>query len=93
MVRVHSIITNRTSAADSTDEVTRKFSELGGQCHLILQVHDELVLEVDPCMVAQAGRLLQICMEEAASLLVPLRTKIKVGKTWGSLEPFYPEPC
>jgi DNA polymerase I-like protein with 3'-5' exonuclease and polymerase domains len=32
-------------------------------------VHDELVLEVDPCMVAQAGRLLQICMEEAASLL------------------------
>lgn len=38
MVRVHSIITNRTSAADSTDEVTRKFSELGGQCHLILQV-------------------------------------------------------
>jgi len=32
-------------------------------------VHDELVLEVDPCMVQQAGRLLQICMEEAASLL------------------------
>ena len=24
--------------------------------------------------------------------LVPLRAKIKVGKTWGSLEPFYPEP-
>jgi len=44
-------------------------------------------------MVQQAGRLLQICMEEAASLLVPLRAKIKVGKTWGSLEPFYPEPC
>jgi len=69
------------------------FSEIGGKCHLILQVHDELVLEVDPCMVQQAGRLLQICMEEAASLLVPLRAKIKVGKTWGSLEPFYPEPC
>jgi DNA polymerase theta len=88
---------------------------------LFLKVHDELVLEVDPCMVAWAGRLLQICMENAASLLgilfklnwilvliviaklkinllftlisVPLRTKIKVGKTWGSLEPFYPEPC
>ncbi|XP_021301541.1 helicase and polymerase-containing protein TEBICHI isoform X4 [Sorghum bicolor] len=93
MIRLHSVITNRTRATDSTDEVTRKFSEFGGQCHLILQVHDELVLEVVPCMVAQAGRLLQICMEEAASLLVPLRTKIKVGKTWGSLEPFYPEPC
>ncbi|CAD6336670.1 unnamed protein product, partial [Miscanthus lutarioriparius] len=69
MIRVHSVITNRTRATDSTDEVSRKFSEIGGQCHLILQVHDELVLEVVPCMVAQAGRLLQICMEEAASLL------------------------
>lgn len=38
MIRVHSIITNRTRATDSTDEVTRKFSEISGQCHLILQV-------------------------------------------------------
>ncbi|KAJ1257461.1 hypothetical protein BS78_K017400 [Paspalum vaginatum] len=91
MIRVHSIITNRNSSVDSTDEVTGKFSEISGRCHLILQVHDELVLEVDQCMVAQAARLLQMCMEEAASLLVPLRTKVKVGKTWGSLEPFYPE--
>ncbi|WVZ89441.1 hypothetical protein U9M48_035849 [Paspalum notatum var. saurae] len=93
MIRVHSIITNRSSSVDSTDEVTAKFSEISGHCHLILQVHDELVLEVDHCMVAQAARLLKMCMEEAASLLVPLRTKVKVGKTWGSLEPFYPEPC
>jgi DNA polymerase theta len=32
-------------------------------------VHDELVLEVDPSMVAEAAKLLQICMENAASLL------------------------
>lgn len=32
-------------------------------------MHDELVLEVDPCMVPEAGRLLQISMENAASLL------------------------
>lgn len=38
MIRVHSVITNRTRATDSSDEVTRKFSEIGGQCHLILQV-------------------------------------------------------
>jgi DNA polymerase theta len=55
-------------------------------------VHDELVLEVDPCMVAEAVRLLQTVMENSASLLVPLRTKIKVGQTWGSLEPFHLEP-
>ncbi|TVU51610.1 hypothetical protein EJB05_03050 [Eragrostis curvula] len=93
MIKVHSMITNSSAAIASTNEVMRNLSEIRGHCHLILQVHDELVLEVDPDMVAQAGRLLQICMENAASLLVPLRTKIKVGKTWGSLEPFYPEPC
>jgi len=38
MIRVHSVITNRTSEVDSTDEVTRIFSEIGGKCHLILQV-------------------------------------------------------
>ena len=38
MIRVHSVITNRTSEVDSTDDVTRIFSEIGGKCHLILQV-------------------------------------------------------
>ncbi|XP_015698275.1 helicase and polymerase-containing protein TEBICHI [Oryza brachyantha] len=95
MIKVHSVITNGRmmgTTDDFTDEVMQKFSEIRGRCHLILQVHDELVLEVDPCMVAEAGRLLQTVMGNAASLLVPLRTKIKVGKTWGSLEPFHPEP-
>ena len=38
MIRVHSVITNRNRATDSTDEVSRNFLEIGGQCHLILQV-------------------------------------------------------
>ena len=38
MIRVYSVITNRTGEVDSTDEVTRIFSEIGGKCHLILQV-------------------------------------------------------
>lgn len=35
----------------------------------LTQVHDELVLEVDPSMVKEAAALLQISMENAASLL------------------------
>ncbi|KAM0921821.1 hypothetical protein ACQ4PT_006730 [Festuca glaucescens] len=92
MLKLHSVITNGSTAVDSMDGLMQKFSGIRGHCHLLLQVHDELVIEVDPSMVAEAGKLLQICMENAASLLVPLRTKIKVGKTWGSLEPFHPEP-
>uniref|UniRef100_A0A0D3HTH3 Helicase and polymerase-containing protein TEBICHI n=1 Tax=Oryza barthii TaxID=65489 RepID=A0A0D3HTH3_9ORYZ len=95
MIKVHSAITNGSTVGatvDSIDVAMQNFSEIRGRCHLILQVHDELVLEVDPCMVAEAVRLLQTVMENSASLLVPLRTKIKVGQTWGSLEPFHLEP-
>lgn len=38
MIRVHSVITNRTREVDSSDEVARNFAEIGGHCHLILQV-------------------------------------------------------
>lgn len=34
-----------------------------------LQVHDELVLEADPSVIKEAGLLLQMSMERAASLL------------------------
>ncbi|KAL8063378.1 hypothetical protein ABFX02_01G023200 [Erythranthe guttata] len=67
-----------------------KFQMLKGRCRILLQVHDELVLEADPSVVREAGLLLQTCMERAVSLLVPLPVKLKVGKTWGSLEPFEP---
>lgn len=36
---------------------------------MVIQVHDELVLEVDPSMIKEAALLLQMCMENAASLL------------------------
>lgn len=49
-------------------------------------MHDGFLLEVDPSMVAEAVRLLEISMEARASLL------IKVGKTWVSLEPLHLEP-
>lgn len=35
----------------------------------IFQVHDELVLEVEPSYLKEAGLLLKTCMESAASLL------------------------
>lgn len=36
---------------------------------ITIQVHDELVLEVDPSVVKEAALLLQMCMESAAFLL------------------------
>ncbi|XP_073012513.1 helicase and polymerase-containing protein TEBICHI isoform X1 [Typha latifolia] len=91
MITVHSVIVDNSEPVQHI-ELARKFSAVRGRCRIILQVHDELVLETDPCVVPEAAKLLQISMERATSLLVPLHVKLKVGKSWGSLEAFQPEP-
>ncbi|KAK9742156.1 hypothetical protein RND81_03G151800 [Saponaria officinalis] len=87
MLNIYSV-TAGVAAQNSTDSLGTKYSMLKGHCRILLQVHDELVLEVDPCVMREAASLLKTCMETAASLLVPLQVKVKVGKTWGSMELF-----
>ncbi|KAI3468240.1 hypothetical protein Pfo_024903 [Paulownia fortunei] len=90
MICLHDVIGEDTEASCPTFIDAEKFQMLKGRCRILLQVHDELVLEADPLVVKEAGLLLRTCMESAVSLLVPLPVKLKVGKTWGSLEPFEP---
>ncbi|XP_065858049.1 helicase and polymerase-containing protein TEBICHI isoform X2 [Euphorbia lathyris] len=87
MINIYSVIVG-ADEAESSFAFATKFQMLKGRCRILLQVHDELVLEVDPSVVKEAASLLQIGMEKAALLLVPLQVKLKVGRTWGSLEPF-----
>ncbi|MBF0271621.1 MAG: DNA polymerase I [Magnetococcales bacterium] len=49
---------------------------------LILQVHDELVLEVPETELEQAQSLTREAMEQALSLSVPLRVDMGVGRNW-----------
>ncbi len=49
---------------------------------LILQVHDELIIEAPLDEVEAASRILKEEMENAASLSVPLIADIGVGKNW-----------
>ena len=49
---------------------------------LILQVHDELLLECPPEEADRAAALLRQAMEEAVSLKVPLLAEIHSGKNW-----------
>ncbi|GAA0144171.1 DNA-directed DNA polymerase [Lithospermum erythrorhizon] len=90
MSRIYSLIIDEDDPyADS--ELDNRFEMLKGRCRILLQVHDELVLETDPSVINEAALLLKTSMENAASLLVPLHVKLKVGRTWGSLEPFLAE--
>ncbi len=52
------------------------------QARLILQVHDELIVEAPTNEMMQVAILLQEEMEKAVSLSVPLEAKAAVGETW-----------
>ncbi|XP_077220020.1 MUS308 and mammalian DNA polymerase-like protein isoform X2 [Tasmannia lanceolata] len=91
MINIHSLIVHGYVTPNSSISDMKKFSMLKGHCRILLQVHDELVLEVDPSLVREAGLLLKLSMESAVSLMVPLHVKLKVGRTWGSMEPFDPD--
>jgi DNA polymerase-1 len=49
---------------------------------LILQVHDELIVECPPFETEQVSRILQEEMENAAQLSVPLVAETRSGKSW-----------
>jgi len=49
---------------------------------LILQVHDELIIECSENDVAAASVILKNAMENAADLAVPLISDVRVGKSW-----------
>ncbi len=49
---------------------------------LILQVHDELIIEADKSCELQVQELLRTCMENAVKLRVPLVADTKSGKRW-----------
>jgi DNA polymerase-1 len=49
---------------------------------LLLQVHDELVLEADPAVLETVIDLTRTTMEEAVRLDVPLKVETGVGPNW-----------
>lgn len=51
-------------------------------CQMILQVHDELVLEVDQNSVSEVSDLLKTEMENAYDLSVPLVVDVSQGNNW-----------
>jgi len=54
------------------------------QARMLLQVHDELVLEAPPAEVADVGRIVKDQMSSAADLAVPLVVELGSGDTWAT---------
>ncbi len=53
-----------------------------GTSRLVLQVHDEVILEIDPSESAEVTELTVATMRNAADLTVPLEVHVAVGNTW-----------
>ena len=62
--------------------VRNVLKEGGFRARMILQVHDELVLEVPQDEVEAVSALVKEKMEAAASLSVPLTVEVGVGDNW-----------
>ncbi|ANR70623.1 DNA polymerase I [Selenomonas sp. oral taxon 126] len=54
----------------------------GVKSRILLQVHDELVLETVEAEIAQITEILRAAMSGAAELAVPLAVDVHVGKNW-----------
>ena len=53
---------------------------------MLLQVHDELVFEVEKNDVDVVANGVKEMMESVASFEVPLLVDVEVGKNWGEME-------
>jgi DNA polymerase-1 len=62
--------------------VSRALKEAKIDAKLILQVHDELIIEANKSCVDKAKEILKREMENAVKLLVPLTAQISVGDNW-----------
>lgn len=63
-------------------DVSNALKEQGLKAKLILQVHDELVLEAPEGEAERAAAILKECMENAVQLKVPLTVDVHIGKDW-----------
>jgi len=56
---------------------------------MLLQVHDELVLECPASQLEATARIVQAEMQHAYQLVVPLKTEAKAGQNWAEMAPVH----
>ena len=62
--------------------VDRALKDAGLDARIVMQVHDELVVEVKDAQLDECKRLVKEEMEKAVSLSIPLTTDVTSGKNW-----------
>jgi DNA polymerase-1 len=65
--------------------VDREFLDAGMEARLILQVHDELIVEAPEREAGRSEQVLTEAMEGVAKLSVPLIVSVSRGRNWGEI--------
>ncbi len=78
------------SAADliklSMLKIDTMIQEEGLDAAMLLQIHDELLFEIEESQVENIGSRFVSCMEHILPLGVPLKCSISIGNHWGELK-------
>lgn len=67
-------------------ELDRRLRQEGWKAKMVLQVHDELVLDAPSEEIPALGDLVRECMSQVVSLRVPLKVDVEVGSNWAEME-------
>ncbi|MCL2758869.1 MAG: DNA polymerase I [Treponema sp.] len=65
-------------------KLDKRLKKENSPARLLLQVHDELILECPKENAAEAVKIVKAEMEQAANLLIPLRVSVETGNYWGA---------
>jgi len=65
----------------------------GLHCRMLMQVHDELVMECTRSELIETARVVQEVMESAYPLEIPLSTEARCGHNWGDMHNINAFPC
>ena len=71
-------------------QVYKGLPAVSGRAKLVLQVHDELVLEVPKGEIKQVGEFVKESMETVAKMKAPIEAHLKAGNNWGELKAIEP---
>jgi DNA polymerase I len=67
-------------------KIDAELEPLGEEVRMLLQIHDELLFEIQDGILEKKGKWIQECMEEVCRLDVPVRVDIKKGINWSDTE-------
>ena len=66
-------------------DVSDQLKTSGLNAKVLLQVHDELVLECPESELKDTAQLVQTVMESAYTMKIPLQTEARFGLNWGTM--------